>query len=127
MLPRNGKAKLVIANSSDEEDNSSQLKEKNTNISQVTKNPPQQCMQQSKKPKYILKDENDRSKNSQTPLPYQPRKNIMNNDSNVNIHNEPLKSVNAARRPEMQRNKSVLCREKSGIVNSTSWVHQKHA
>jgi hypothetical protein len=27
----------------------------------------------------------------------------------------------------MQRNKSVVCREKSGIVNSTSWVHQKHA
>jgi kinesin family protein 2/24 len=56
MLPRNGKAKLVISNSSDEEDNCSQLKEKNTNISQVTKNPQQQGMQASKKPKYILKD-----------------------------------------------------------------------
>lgn len=61
------------------------MKEKNTNVSQVSKNPQGQCMQQSKKPKYIIKDENDRSKNSQTPLHYQPRKNIMNNDSN--IHN----------------------------------------
>lgn len=51
MLPRNGKAKLVISNSSDEEDNCSQLKEKNINISQVAKN-----IQASKKPKYILKD-----------------------------------------------------------------------
>lgn len=47
----------------------------------------------------------------------------MNNDSN--IHAEPLKSVNAVRRPELQRNKSVVCREKQGIANSTSWVQPK--
>lgn len=56
MLPRNGKAKLIISNSSDEEDSCSQLKEKNTNITQITKNPQQQAMQASKKPKYILRD-----------------------------------------------------------------------
>ena len=50
-----------------------------------------------KKPKYIVKDENDRSKNSQTPTPFPARKNIMSNESN--IHAEPLKSVNAIRKP----------------------------
>jgi hypothetical protein len=35
--------------------------------------------QPSKKPKYIIKDENDRQKNNNTPLPYQNRKNIMSN------------------------------------------------
>ncbi len=42
-------------------------------------------MQQSKKPKYIIKDENDRSKNSQTPLHYPPRNKTIKHDSN--IHN----------------------------------------
>jgi hypothetical protein len=77
-----------------------------------------------KKPKYIIKDENERSKNNQTPLPFQARKNIMSNEGNH--HPEPLKSVNAARRQDMQRNKSVVCREKHNIVNSTSWLHNKN-
>ncbi len=37
------------------------------------------AQQPAKKPKYIIKDENDRQKNNQTPLPYQNRKNIMSN------------------------------------------------
>lgn len=46
---------------------------------------PQQlaAQQPAKKPKYIIKDENERQKNNQTPLPYQNRKNIMSIEPSI--------------------------------------------
>lgn len=58
MLPRNGKAKLVIANDSDDEDAGYHLKDKVIpNASQITKNVLQSVQpSNNKKPKYIIKD-----------------------------------------------------------------------
>jgi hypothetical protein len=57
MLPRNGKAKLVIQNDSDDEEAGYHLKDKITsNNSQISKNIIQSVQQINKKPKYIIKD-----------------------------------------------------------------------
>ena len=62
------------------------------------------CPNMKKKPKYILKDENDRSKGDHTPM----RKAII---STENYHAEPLKSANhIPKKREPTRNKSIVGR-----------------
>lgn len=112
MLPRHGKTKIIIQNSSDEE-SERDMKEKNENLIYAA----HQKVAQTKRPKYIIKDENDQ-KNNATNL-HQVRKNIMSNQSNM--HGEPLKSVNHVmkNKHEMLRNKSVMGRGKISKNNSS--------
>jgi hypothetical protein len=123
MLPRNGKAKLIITNESDSEEDRSQVRERNSNanIFQTRNNQPTPNL---KKPKYIVKDENDRSKHTHTPAPQPQRKNML--ASQANLHQEPLKSVNHCGKPKQDgekpgRNKSVVGKEKG----NQSWLNSR--